>query len=114
MDADEGVLFGVWFAGHQSEMEGTDREVTVRHQMKRPPRSIDLALEVSLHQRFIPASVLDEIGDGANLQLVLGGELNEVGQARHRAVVTHDLAQYRRGRKPREPRQVAAGFGVPG
>ena len=38
----------------------------------------------------------------------------QVGQARHRAVVVHDLAQHRGRREAGEPREVAAGLGVAG
>ncbi len=42
------------------------------------------------------------------------GELHQVGQARHRAVVLDDLADHRGGRQARQRREIAAGLGVAG
>ena len=42
------------------------------------------------------------------------GERLEVRAARHRAVVVHDLEDHRRRLEARQPRQIAAGFGVAG
>ena len=67
-----------------------------------------------LDQRFVAAAVLDQVGDGADLQAVLGGEQLQVGQARHGAVVVHDLADHRGGRAAGHGGQVAAGFGMAG
>ncbi len=67
-----------------------------------------------LHQRFVAAAVLDEVGDGADLQAVLGGELLQVGQAGHGAVVLHDLADDGGRAAAGHGGQVAAGFGVAG
>ena len=41
-------------------------------------------------------------------------ELHQVGQARHRAVVVHDLADHAGGRQAREPRQVDGALGLAG
>ena len=48
------------------------------------------------------------------LSLCSAANCEQVRQARHRAVVAHDLAQHRRGRQAREAREVAARLGVPG
>ena len=58
--------------------------------------------------------MLDQVGDGADLQAVLGGEQLQVGQARHGAVVLHDLADHGGGRSAGHRGQVAAGFGMAG
>ena len=42
------------------------------------------------------------------------GELDEIGQPRHRAVVIHDLAQHGGGIEAREPGEIAACLGVSG
>ena len=81
---------------------------------KRAVHGVDVALRNARDQRFGAAAILDEIGDRADLQLVLGSELDEIGEPRHLAVVLQDLADDRRGREPGEPREIAAGLGVAG
>ena len=46
-------------------------------------------------QSFMLTAVMDEIGDGANLKAVVGGEFLEFRQARHGAVFAHDFANHR-------------------
>jgi hypothetical protein len=58
--------------------------------------------------------VLDQVGDGAYLQAVLGREQQQVGQAGHGAVVLHDLADHGGRRAAGHAGQVAAGFGMAG
>jgi len=65
-------------------------------------------------QALMAAAVFDQVGDGADLEPVLGGKQLQVRQARHRAVVLHDLADHRRGRQAGHAGEVAAGLGVPG
>ena len=95
-------------------MRRAARQIAERDQPEAAPGGLDLALLAALHQRLVAAAVFDQVGDGADLQLVLGGELHQVGQPGHGAVFAHDLAQHRGGREAREPREVAAGLGVPG
>ena len=57
---------------------------------------------------------MDQIDDRADLERMLPCKLHEVRQPRHRAVIVHDLAQHRSRRMPRQPREIAARFGVTG
>ena len=66
------------------------------------------------NQRFVPAAVFDQIGNGANLQAMRLCKDQQVGQACHGAVVVHDLADHRGRRTSGHGRQVATGFGVAG
>ena len=66
-----------------------------------------------LDQLLGARAVLDEVADGADLEAVGGGELDELGQPRHGAVVVRSRRSPRRARA-RRCRQVAAGFGVAG
>ena len=63
---------------------------------------------------FGAAAVLDQIGNGADLQAVLGGKFLQVGQARHGAVIVHDLADHGGRAGAGHAGQVAAGFGMAG
>src|ERR1051326_6483276 len=63
---------------------------------------------------FIPAicarSTLASICD--DLESVLRGELAKIRQARHRAVLVHDLAEHRARIHPRDLREIDARFGL--
>ena len=72
------------------------------------------AAAFALHQRIDAAAVRNQVGDGANFEAVFGGKQLQIGQARHGAVVFHDLADHRSWRATRHGGQVAAGFGVAG
>jgi hypothetical protein len=56
--------------------------------------------------------MLDQIEDGAELELVLLLELEEIGQPRHRAVVLDDFAEHAGGIEPGQPRQIDRRLGV--
>lgn len=45
-----------------------------------------------LHELLVLASILDQVRDGADLEVVLGSEDLELGHPRHGPVVVHDLA----------------------
>ena len=49
--------------------------------------------------------MLNEVGDGADFQAMLGGKHQQVGQAGHGAVVIHDLANHGGGRAAGQGRQ---------
>ena len=67
-----------------------------------------------MHQAFGAAAVLDQIGNGADLQAVFGSKQLEVGQPGHGAVVLHDFADHGAGVAAGHGRQVATRFGVAG
>ncbi|MCY1240970.1 hypothetical protein D9M69_396780 [compost metagenome] len=57
---------------------------------------------------------MDQVGNGADLQVVFPGEFDQVGQARHGAVVLHDLADHGGGRQAGQGAEVATGLGMAG
>ncbi|MOA10259.1 hypothetical protein D3C78_1301420 [compost metagenome] len=56
----------------------------------------DWLLPMSLTGCFIDGPVVDQIGNSADSQAVLLGKLDQLGQARHGAVVVHNLADHTR------------------
>ena len=64
------------------------------------------------NQRLNPAAVFDQVGNGTNLEAVLRSKQLQVGQARHGAVVFHDLANHGGRAAAGHGSQVASGFGV--
>ena len=101
-------------AAHEREMRRVGQLVAIDDEPERAVLRGERALGDALDQPLGAAAVVDQVGDRADLQAVLGGEDLEIGQPRHRAVVVHDLAQHRRRREAGEPREVAARLGVPG
>src|SRR2546425_4387178 len=51
-------------------------------------------LACAVHQDFIRHSITDQVGDRNYLQTMSQGELLQVWQASHRAVVIHDFADH--------------------
>ena len=65
--------------------------------------------------QFLPrAPVFDQVGDGADFQAMFFGELQQLRQARHRAVVVHDFAEDADGPAAGERGQVHRRLGVAG
>jgi len=60
------------------------------------------------------AAIGDQVGDRADLQPVVRGEAEQVGQARHRAVVVNDFADHGGRRETGQRGQIAASFRVAG
>ena len=114
MHAHRHRLAGLPLPQHQSQVKraaglvavGVGDELSM-HGAQRPRGDL-------LDQRFGATAVLDQVGDGADLQAVLGGKLLQVGQARHGAVVLHDLADHGGRRAAGHGGQVATGFGMAG
>ncbi len=65
-------------------------------------------------ERFAGQSVFDDLRDGADLDVVLLGELFEIGHAGHVAVVAHDLDDDGGGVEPGESAEVDGSLGLPG
>src|SRR5262249_5968406 len=58
------------------------------------------------HIALVPHAVADEFRDCEHLEPVTLAEFDEVGNATHRAVVVHDLADHTSRCKPRQTRQI--------
>src|SRR5215207_1288241 len=57
-------------------------------------------------------TILDDLGHRHQLDVVFFGEFLEVGDARHRAVLFHDLADHTGRLEPGEPGEVDGGLGL--
>ena len=69
---------------------------------------------IALDELLVPAPVLDQVGDGDQLQPVPLAVRDQVGDARHRPVLVHDLADDARRDQPREAREVDRRLGLAG
>ena len=68
----------------------------------------------ALDELVVPAPVGDQVGDRDHLQPVPRAVALEVGDARHRPVVVHDLADHAGRVEPGEAREVDRRLGLPG
>src|ERR1700694_3284801 len=57
--------------------------VTVRYEPEHAVYGLDVPFGDTRDERLRAAAVLNEIGDRANLELMLRGELDQIGQSRH-------------------------------
>jgi len=67
-----------------------------------------------MHERVVAETVLDELGDGRDLELVVGREALEIGEPRHRPVLVHHLADHARRLQPRETSEIDRALGLTG
>ena len=69
-------------------------------------------LDAALQEPVVLAAPGDQVGDGADLEAMLGRKQLQIGQAGHGAVVLHDLADHRCGAAACHGGQVATGFSM--
>ena len=93
------------FAGHVVDI-GNQPHFAVRRGDDALGRTRDQALRL--------AAVVDEVGDGADFQLMLRGKFDEIGQARHATVVLEDFANHGGRLQAGQAGEVATGFGMAG
>ena len=108
MDAHQDFPAGRGLALDEREMRFLADPVAVGVEAQASAHRVDITLGGAGHERFGAAAVMDEIGDGADLQAVLLGEDLQIGQPRHLAVILENLADHGRRREARKPRQIAA------
>ena len=66
----------------------------------------------ALEERLVLKAVGDEVLDRDDLEAVLAGEGDELGEPLHRAVVVDDFGEDAGGLEPGEAREIDAGLGV--
>ena len=107
MDAHERFMFGADHTLDQRKVRFPAGLIPPCSQPKWPPGGHNVALSNALHQAFGGTAVLDEIGDGADLEAVLLRELREIGQSGHRAIFVQDFANHRCRLEPCRVREIA-------
>ena len=112
--AHEHVLLAGQIAVHEREVLLAADELAVADRRELAPRRRQAHRGLALDEALGAAAVLDQVGDGAQLEAVLGAELHEIGHARHRPVGLHDLADHARRAHAGEPREIDRGLGLAG
>src|SRR5690606_20223582 len=67
-----------------------------------------------LYGALIEQAIMDQVGNGADLQAMLLGEGFQFGAAGHAAVLVHDFADYPGLAKATHARQITGSFGMTG
>ena len=114
MDPDEGRFVRIDLAHDEGEMDRAVDHVAVADHPELAERGRQAALPDPVHRLLVQHAVLDEVRDGADLELVVAREHVEVRPPGHGAVLVHDLDDDGGGLEAREPREVAGRLGVPG
>src|SRR3989338_2563282 len=99
---------------HQCQMGALSGFVAIGHQLEFAVCGLHLAPRHPFYQLFVLAAVLDQIGNRADLELMLFCKFDQVGQPRHLAVVLEDFADDRCRCQSGQLRQIAACLGMPG
>ena len=114
VDPDEGGCVGVDLAGDQREVDLAVGPGAESDKSELPELGGQAALGDPLDRLLVEHAVLDEIGDGPELESMALGDPFEVGSPRHRSVLVEDLDEHRGRLESRQPRQIAAGLRMAG
>lgn len=114
VDADEGFFVGGWCTFDEGEVGFAGEFVDVNVLLELAPRGLYGCVAHVFEQAFGAAAVFDEVGNGADFEIVFFGELHQFGHARHGAVVVDDFADDGGGNQTVHLCQVNAGFGMSG
>ena len=108
--------FPLWrnIALDQRQMSFVGGLVEIRVQGERTVAGLDGAGDDALDQPFVFAAIVDQVGNGADPELMLRGKFHQVRQPRHLAIVLEYFADHRRGCEPCQLGQIAARLRVAG
>ena len=99
-------------AANQRQVHGLADAVFVDGQTKLTELGLHVLFGHALDAVLGREAVADQVGDGADLELVLARKGEQVGAAFHAAVVIDDFADDRGLRQTRQSRQIHRGLGV--
>src|SRR5690606_19127503 len=90
--------FDIWrnIAMGQSQVRRARCQIAVGNGLEFTPRGLEQGLADALDHGFMFATILEQVGDGTDLEAVLTRENHEVRQSSHGAVRFEDFADYRR------------------
>ena len=114
VNADEDVLGAIDVSLHQRDVLFVGQELSIRDRLELPELGREAHRNDALDELLDPAPVLDEVGDRHHLELVALAVGREIGNARHRPVVVHDLADDPGRNHACEPGEIDRRFGLAG
>eukprot|EP01022_Parablepharisma_sp_SALTPOND_P024123 TRINITY_DN5305_c1_g4_i2.p1 TRINITY_DN5305_c1_g4~~TRINITY_DN5305_c1_g4_i2.p1 ORF type:complete len:914 (+),score=247.13 TRINITY_DN5305_c1_g4_i2:98-2839(+) len=111
---DQHRLFGVDLSLDQGHVLQVVHVIGVAVGMELAELGGQAHLGLAVHKGLVAHAVGDQVGDGHDLQIVLGRELLQVGHAGHGAVVLHDLADHPGRGQAGQAGQVHRALGLAG
>jgi len=112
VDADEHVV--VDLSHHECDVVAAGERLAERDRGEAAVLRRQVDLHHALDELLRLAAVLDQVGDRDHPQPVLLAVRHEVGHARHRPVLVHDLADDAGRNEPGEPGEVDRRLGLAG
>ena len=110
----EGRLFGPDVALHQDQVLAVVDVARVDDGPEFPSEATrDARLGLPVDERVVLAAIVDQVGDGRDLERMPGRERLQIRQARHLAVVAEDLADDPGRCESREPGEIDGALGLP-
>ena len=107
-------LLGLDIAQGQRHVNHIIGAIAVGHQVELTQLAAQQFFFGTLNRALVEQAVVNQVGNGADLDVVLLGELFQLRATGHAAIVVHDLADHRRLAKAGHTGQVTGGFGVAG
>ena len=114
MDTHQRWVFRCHSPHHQRQMQTFIDNILVGEQVKIPVLRRQFTLSDTFDAFLIGDPVVDQVGNGADFQIMFLGKAFQIGAPRHAAVLIENFDDHRGGFQPGQPRQIAAGFGVTG
>ena len=97
MHAHQGFLARYNLAFQQSQMRFIGGAIEIGNQLKFAIRGLYGFLGDALYQRFSLSAVMNQIGNGADLELMVLSEFQQIWQPRHGAVILQNFADHGSG-----------------
>ena len=114
MHANQRRLFRLNGAERQRKVHQVFGTITIGDQVELAQLAAQHLLVDTFNRALVEQTVVNQVGDGADLDVMLLGKLFQLRATRHAAVVVHDLADHRRLAKPGHAGQIAGRLGMPG
>ena len=114
VDAHEHVVRAVHVSLHERDVMLAGEELAERNGGELAVRGRQPHGRGALDELLRAPPVLDQVGDGDELEVVLLAIPHQIRHASHRPVLVHDLADDARRIQPRQPREVDGSLGLPG
>ena len=114
MHSHQRIIRCLQVALHERNVHGAIDQVVVAVHREAAVRRIDRLLEYPFDVALFLEPVTNQVGDRTDANTALARKALEVRPARHAAVFVQDLDDHGGRFEPGKPREIAAGFGMPG
>ncbi len=104
----------MYLAERQRHVHVAFDRITVGDKVELAQLAVQRLLANPLDGTLVDHAVVDQVGDGTDLDVVFGGKGFEFGATGHGAVIVHDFADHATGLETGHTRQIAGCLGMPG